>query len=76
MPKLYLDEWMAGGCILCGSPGRETNPMAHEVCWKILIPDYGMSCRVLEVAHKHKAKIELTARNKMLDELVAAIMRG
>lgn len=34
--KLYLEEWMAGGCVLCGGADRDGRVYAHDDCWRNL----------------------------------------
>jgi len=33
LPKLYLAEWLAGGCIICGKRERGRYHMSHQGCW-------------------------------------------
>ena len=51
IPRLYLAEWLAGGCIMCGKNERGQYNMAHQMCWPNR--DQPLADRIIEQAQEY-----------------------
>jgi hypothetical protein len=74
MPKIYLDVYARGGCLICGKKKREKGTAyADRECWDNLGPEW---TNIIHAVKLYEVQLDQDYAAKKLRKLALEVMRG